>query len=308
MNRAILTLPMMPVDGNNYGKFVTPIICETLRNIYDAIYYHCVNLLDSFNDRELILENYVNSLEINNIKYDKIWYDKDNIDALLDNIKKLIKNNYIHEINSYLYMCDCGIVEIEESKISSCNQQNLKFAYKDGNIVCKCCGSICKKYNEKILVFSPYDIKREDIKFLPRFLNNDAKTYDSIVMNSYVTISRKRDTGIKLKYNNTYYNIDIDFLWATYLANFSENEKIIVSGNRMIYQLFLVGLLEKCLNPKSNTILLGTPYLTNLKDITNDANFINDPYFRKLSILFNLKWAKKEKNYDTTILSYLKNS
>lgn len=31
MSKAILTLPMMPVDGTNYGKYVTPIICETLK-------------------------------------------------------------------------------------------------------------------------------------------------------------------------------------------------------------------------------------------------------------------------------------
>ena len=74
----------------------------------------------------------------------------------------------------------------------------------------------------------------------------------------------------------------------------------------MLYQLFLVGVLEKCLNKDSNTILLATPYLTNAKDLINDPDFIEGEKFRKLSILFNLKWANKERNYDSTILRYLK--
>lgn len=101
------------------------------------------------------------------------------------------------------------------------------------------------------------------------------------------------------------YNIDIDFLWATYLSGFDETEKIVVSGNRMLYQLFLVGVIEKCLNPNNATILLGTPYITDIKEIANDKNFRNDEILRKLFVLFNLKWSKKEKNYDLTILKYL---
>lgn len=307
MSKAILTLPMMPVDGTNYGKYVTPIVCETLKKIYDGSYYHCVNLLDSFNDRELNLQKYVDSLTENNINYDKLWYDKYNVDKLLENINTLIKEGYISEVYSNIYRCDCGVVEIEEHKINSCNPNNLKFEYKDSNMYCKECHGTCKKYNEKILIFSPKKIKKEQILFLPNYLNKDANTYINTVLDSYTTISRKRDTGIYLNYNGTKYNIDIDFLWATYLANFTEDEKIVVSGNRMAYQLFLVGVIEKCLNPNSKTILLGTPYLTNIRDITKDNNFIEDEIFRKLVILFNIKWSKKEKNYDETILTYLKN-
>lgn len=306
MSKAILTLPMMPVDGTNYGKYVTPIICETLRNIYNGTYYQCINLLDSFNDRKINLKQYIISLKENNINYDYLWYDKNHVDKFLSSIDKLIKNGYIFEMDTVVCFCNCGIVEIEESKISSCNPQNLKFEFKNDNMYCKHCGGKCEKHKEKVLVFSPHNIKKEQIPFLPVYLNKDLKTYDNTIINSYTTISRKRNTGVSIKYNGRCYNIDIDFLWATYLANFNEKEKIIVSGNRMIYQLFLVGVIEKCLNPNSMTILFGTPYITNIRSIINDPNFISDEVFRKLAILFNLKWSQKEKNYDTTILKYLK--
>lgn len=305
MNKAILTLPMMPVDGNNYGKFVTPIICETLSNIFECNYYHCVNILDSFNDRNLKIDSYVKSLDENNIHYDKLWYDNENISKFLANIDILIKKGYICEMNSIIYRCDCGIVEIEKNKINSCNPNNLKFTYNNDKLVCKHCGTFCKEYNEKILVFVPKNITLKDIKILPCYLNKDIKTYENTVLNSYTTISRNRNTGVSLIYNGTKYNIDIDFLWGTYLNTFKETEKIVVTGNRMIYQLFLVSVLEKCLDPNNNTILIGTPYITNIKDILKNPDFINNEELRKLFILFNTKWQKKEILYDTTILKYL---
>ena len=305
MSKAILTLPMMPVDGNNYGKFVTPIICETLKNIFDCNYYHCINVLDSFNDRRVMIDGYISSLKNNNIHYDKLWYDIENIPKLLENIKRLIKNGYIFELNSSIYRCDCGIVEIEKNKISTCNPNNLKFIYNNGKLMCKHCGGICKEYNEKVLAFLPKGIELKDINILPRYLNKDIKTFEQTILKSYTTISRNRNTGISICYNGTNYNIDIDFLWGTYLNTFSEKEKIVVSGNRMIYQLFLVSVLEKCLCPENNTILLGTPYITNIKNILHDSRFINNSQLRKLFVLFNTKWQKKEILYDETILTYL---
>ena len=305
MSRAILTLPMMPIDGSNYGKFVTPIICETLSNILNCNYYHCINILDSFNDRSTKIDSYISSLDANNIHYDKLWFDNENILKFLNNIQFLIKNGYIFEMDSIIYRCECGIVEIEKNKISSCNPNNLKFNYDNGNLVCKYCGTICKEYNERILAFTPKNIKLDDIQVLPGYLNKDIKTYEHTVLNSYTTISRNRNTGISINYNGNNYNIDIDFLWATYLNTFSEEEKIVVSGNRMLYQLFLVSVLEQCLVPKNKTIIIGTPYITNIKDILCNPYFIENEELRKLFIIFNTKWQKKEIIYDETILKYL---
>lgn len=305
MSKAILTLPMMPVDGTNYGKYVTPILCEILKKNYDGLYYQCINLLDCFNNREENLNNYLCSLEDNYINYDRLWYDKDNIDKFLNNINYLIKKEYIIEMYSDVYTCGCGVIEIEESKISSCNPQNLKFEFRNDEMYCKICNGKCEKNKEKILAFIPHNITKEQLLFLPAYLNKDKKTYDNTIIKSYTTISRKRNTGVSIKYNGTNYNIDIDFLWATYLANFDEEEKIVVSGNRMLYQLFLVGVVEKCIKPESKTLLLGTPYITDIKSITNDVNFVEDEISRKLGILFNMKWSKKEKNFDGTILKFL---
>lgn len=52
--------------------------------------------------------------------------------------------------------------------------------------------------------------------------------------------------------------------------SYYDNYIIIVSGNRMLYQLFLVCVLEKCLESKNKAILIGTPYITNIKDIVTN--------------------------------------
>lgn len=71
--------------------------------------------------------------------------------------------------------------------------------------------------------------------------------------------------------------------------SYYNNYIIIVSGNRMLYQLFLVGVLEKCLEPKNKAILIGTPYITNIKDIVTNPYFIDDEELRKLFIIFSTK-------------------
>lgn len=306
MSRAILTLPMMPIDGTNYGKFVTPIVGESLGNILGGKYYQCINLLDSFNDREKILNSYLESLKENKIYYDALWYDSGNVERLLENIQRLIDKGLIFEKKSLVYRCGCGIVEIEESKIGTCNPNNRKFRYEEGTMICKHCGDVCKSSEEKVLVFVPSKMDLGDIMVLPKYLGKDVKTYDNTVLKSYVTVSRKRETGIDISYKGTRYNLDIDFLWATYLSTFEEEEKIVVSGNRMLYQLFLVGVLEKCLCSSNKTILLGTPYITNIKEILSNSDFIDDSEFRKLVVLFSMKWQKKEVNYDESVLKYLK--
>lgn len=300
-----MTLPMMPVDGSNYGKFVTPIICETLSNILNCDYCHCINILDSYNDRTDNIKSYITSLNENDIHYNRLWYDIDNISNFLNNIESLIREGYIFELKTCVYRCECGIVEIEKNKISSCNPNNLKFSFNNGDLICKYCGTKCNEYEETVLAFAPKKIKLSNIQVLPGYLSKDIKTYEHTVLNSYTTISRNRNTGIYIHNNGKKYNIDIDFLWATYLNTFEEQEKIVVSGNRMLYQLFLVSVLEKCLKPENKTILIGTPYITNIKDVINNPNFIDNEKLRKLFIMFSIKWQKKEIVYDDSILKYL---
>lgn len=301
-DRGIFILPQTPIESLNYSKYIPLIISDILSKIIGAKNHCCINILDSYNERYVLLDKYIENINKKGISYDDIWIDKEHIDSLISNIYKLISLGYIDEIYTNTYVCDCGRVEIEENKLSSCNLNNLGFYYKDGQMYCKYCHSKCRQEFAKVLTFIPKNVSRESLNFLPKFLNKDSKTYENTVINSYVTISRKRDTGIKLQYNGTNYNIDIDFLWFTYLACFSEMEKIVISGNKMMYQLFMVGILEKILVPESNTILMGIPIVENVNTYLNESI---DSKVAILSLIFNMRWNKKNIEFDNGILRKL---
>jgi len=301
-NKGVFILPQTPINDLNYSKYIPPILGDYISRIIKGNFYYCINLLDSFSDRNSKLYDYLKNINNLNILYKKLWIDNQNIDLLIENIDTLIKRGYITEITNELYICRCGKIEIEENKILSCNPNNLNFYFKDGKMYSKCCHSICEKKKEKVLIFTPNNITRKDLIFIPEYLNNDSKTYEKTVINSYITISRNRNTGIKIKFNGNYYNLDIDFLWSTYLANFDEKQKIVISGNKMMYQLFVVGLINKILRPTDETILLGAPIILNSNKYLLEPM---DPKVASLSIILNMCYNNKEKEFDTGILRKL---
>ena len=301
-NRGIFTLPQTPIIESTSRKYIPLITADFLSKIVGGNYHCCINTLDSFSNRTPFIEPYIQNISRLGIEFSDIWIDGENIDALLKNIEFLISMGYISEITTSFYRCSCGRVEIEENKIRTCNPNNLNFEFKNGMMHSKCCDSVCHKYEEKVLIFTPYNVSRKDLHFFPDYLNSDSKTYDTTVINSYVTISRKRETGVKINFNGTYYNLDIDFLWSTYMANFDEKQKIVISGNKMMYQLFLVGLLNKILRPEDETILLGTPIILNSSRFITDAL---DPKIANLAIALNMGWKSKETKFDEGILRKL---
>ena len=307
MKNIILTLPMMPTTGEKYGKYIIPNMGDVISKVLDLDYYQCVNILDSFNNREEKLDNYLKLLKNNYINYDYLWFDNKNLDNLLINIDRLVEKGYIKEIDTKICKCDCGIVELEKSKLDSFNPNSRKFIIKDDQIICKYCNSVCKEYTERVLAFVPDNINLDNKNVFPKYLQKGINTFQKTIIESYTTISRMRDTGIKYCYNNSIYNIDIDFLWATYLNTFNAEEKILISGNRLIYQMVLCQIIEKCLNENNKTILLAAPQITNISDIQSNPYFKDNELLRKLFIIFNSKWNTNDSNFNEGILTYLYN-
>ena len=302
-NRAVAILPQMPITKAGSGKYFPIIYGDLLAQILGGNFHLCINELDSFSNRAPAVEPFINRIDKLGIQYADLWIDSDNVESLLGNVERLVEMGYISELETSYYRCKCGRVEIEESKILTCNPNKTDFVFKDGRIYSKCCGSICDRYEEKVLIFTPpKSVSCSDMFFLPRYLNSDSKTFERIILNSYVTISKKRNTGIVLNYNGTYYNLDIDFLWATYMANFDEKQKVVIAGNKLVYQLFLVGLLNKILKPEDETILLGTPIILNADSYLNETI---DPEVLKLAVAFNTRPKYKETPFDPRVLEKL---
>ena len=305
MTKAIITLPLSPIKADELGRMTTPIVGNAIAHMLDANFYLSVNLLDSFKDRTLDFLRYKEVITNLNLSRATYWLDKDNQEELINLLNTLIKKNIVYEMKTNIFKCPCGVVEIEEKNLASTNPNKAHYEVRNNEIYCTKCKRKCEKIWQDVLVFDPRKINIKPIIFKPDFLNKDIKTFDKNIKESYQVISRARATGININYNDKNYNIDIDFLWSLYLTLFKEDEKIVMCGNHEVYQLYYACLIEKCFNSNAKTIALATPYLTGLNSLSSKVNNQEQELINKLGILFNLKWARKEKEYDKTIFNYI---
>lgn len=301
MNRLIITMPIAPYNNYSIGKLSTPILAQSLAKKINGKFVLSVNLFDSYKTREILpyqqlLQNY----QVTPYSY---WIDKENINKLINNIYLLIEKNYIREDYKKILHCKCKKVEICIDNIKTINMIDSCFTIYDKNYYCKSCKTKCIAETEKVLVFNPNLIDKTNLKFYPEFINKDIKTFHQTVGTNDIIISRQRPTGIKITCNNSIYNIDVDFLWQTYLSLFNEEEKIVLCSNHQLYQLYMALMLEKSINSQAQTIGLATPYINANK--IEEKELENRLLSLKLFILFNFKWAKKENIIDNGLINYL---
>ena len=280
----------------------TPILASRLATKLGAKYILAVNMLDSYKDRSL--DDYIKLLRKYQIEPDEYWIDSENIQILLDRIYYLIEKGFIHNEKRLIMSCDCNKVEIPVSNINTINMADSCFYQKEGEYYCKHCGSVCKEKEVDSLVFNPQKITNSEYIFFPEFLNKDIKTFYNTILNNYIIISRKRETGVNIIYQNKEYNIDIDFLWGTYLSLFPNKEKVVICSNHQLYQLFMVSMLEKCFNSPGKTIALATPYL-NIIQKEKEKELEDRVLSTIIFSILNQKWAKKENSLDPGLLTYI---
>lgn len=305
MSRAVITLPLSPLKNHEFSRLVSPIIGETLSKELGANFYLALNLLDSFKDRSDNLDSYLDNINKHKINCD-LWVDIDHIELLLEKVSLLIKKNFIYEKKVMMYRCDCGIIEVDKNNIKTCNPNNTLYSFNNDQMVCLKCGSVCKLYEEDELVFDFSKVNNFYVKFMPDYLNKDIKSFNKVILPSYTIISRKRDTGIYINYNNHKYNIDIDFLWEVYVSLFDDDEKVILCGNKELYQLYMVSVLEYVLNSHINSIYVGTPIIEGINDCNFSVNNIDDVITKKLIVILNTKWSVKQRKIDYDLVSKLR--
>lgn len=299
-DRLIITLPVAPYSKMSVGKMTTPILGESLAKSMDCKFVMSINMLSTYQKREC--DSFFNLMKEYDINPDLYWIDKNHTNELIEKVYNLISNGYIQETEKNILICNCGKVEINKEILNTINYDDSLITFFNNKYYCKCCGHECNLVNKKVMIFSSNKVDKTNMKFYPDFINKDKITFDNTVGVNDIIISRNRDTGIIIEMNNNKYNLDIDFLWGIYLSLFEENEKVVMCCNRQLYQLYMVGMLEKCFKNNSNTICLATPYLE-----YNDKQ--NELLNRKLSLkiysLLVLKWAKKDNIFDESLLKYI---
>ncbi len=299
-NRLIISLPVKPYAKMSVGRMTTPILGESLAKSFDGNFVMSINDLSSYDTRES--SSFIELLNHYNINPNSFWIDREHIQELIEKVYLLIEKGFIREEEKELLRCECGKTEIAKDNISTINFKDSLFEIRDGKYYCKFCHSECIISKEVALVFNSRLVDKNGMLFYPYFMNKDKKTFDNTVGNNDIVISRKRDTGIIIEYNSHIYNLDIDFLWEVFLSLFSDEEKIVMCGNHQMYQLYMVGMLEKCFNKNSNTVCLATPYLESSSD---EAKLENRALSLKVYSLLVMRWAKKENTFDPALLNYI---
>lgn len=299
-DRLIITLPVAPYSEMSVGKMTTPVLGESLAKSMDCKFVMSINLLSTYQKRDS--DGFFKLMKEYDINPNFYWVDKDHINELIDKVYYLINNGYIQEKEKNILICDCGKVEINKENLNTINYNDSLIAFFNNKYYCKCCKNECNLVAKKVMVFNSNKIAKKNMKFYPSFINKDKLTFDNTVGVNDIIISRKRNTGIIIEINNNKYNLDIDFLWEIYLSLFDEKEKIVMCCNRQLYQLYMVGMLEKCFKNNSNTVCLATPYLeyNNKQD-----ELLNRTLSLKIYSLLVLKWSKKDNVFDESLLKYI---
>jgi len=299
-DRLVITLPVAPYGELHVGRMSTPILGESIAKSMNCKFIMSINTLDCYKDRDA--KKLVNLMGQYNINSDYYWIDSEHINELIDKIYILIKKGYISEKEKEVLCCNCGKVEISTDNLNSINMDDALFEKINDDYYCKFCGTKCLRKKTKSLIFDSKLVDKSTMCFFPDFINKDKYTFDQTVGNNDIIISRNRNTGVIINHNGYNYNLDIDFLWQVFLSLFDEKEKIVICCNHQLYQLYMVGMLEKCFDAKSNTVCLATPFLKNDLSATELENRIVS---LKIFDLLVLKWAKKENTFDKTLLSFV---
>ena len=205
-----------------------------------------------------------------------------------------------------IFRCTCGKVDQIATKdgIIDYNTQNYKI--KNGIPICTSCQTICKEYNEDVLVLPKMANKIKPVNIVPKFLEQDYSSLVKYFSNTDLQISKKRQTGINIKLDDKEFNIDVDFIWTIFPKFLPNKEKIIVAS-RNLYKMFRIDYLNTILNGQKITFI-SNPYIVKNKEINENHIFndLPDPLYKKLFILYNFHWKQKNSTWDESIAAYFK--
>lgn len=306
MENIVCTMPLKPKSENGLSIKIGPILTDF---IGDGLGYKkalSINVLNTYKDKIKELDNCLNELHNDKIMYEFLYSDKELLDSILQKLSELIFNGIIVESEDVLLRCDCGKVETLKRAINS-NSKGKVYEFRDGDIYCKHCNSKCIESKEKILKMDILKDRLTRFKITPVYLSNVVADVEREMTNSYVLVSKKRETGCEIAYNNTKYNIDIDFIWQLMLQMIPADRKILIAGNRQISKMFITNYLNGVMENRE-TYFIAHPFVYLTDDEINKCNFnIEDKLIQKIVALCNLKWRNNNCSFTSSIYKCLVN-
>lgn len=303
----VATLPIEPQEKTNLGMYIAPTLMNVIGEKLNCHKVFSINTLNTYIDKNDAKDIYLSDIQRNGIKYDTLLIDSLYTDKLLEIISNILETRIIKPSIKEVTRCACGKVDILSESIKN---EHLGKLYKkvENNLICKSCGSICKSYKESVLILKLKNDVDDTIKIVPSFLKNDTNNLTKVFKGSEFLISKQRNTGYTLTYNKNTYNIDIDFIWANYFKLFSEDNQVLIASNHQLYQMYIMNYLSR-ISSNKNISFVATPYIKGTNGYSPQDKYeksTNDIY-KKLLILYSLKWKKKDCNWDKSIVDYISN-
>ena len=303
MNKNILvtTLPIKPQKKINIGMCIAPFLMDLVSSNLECSSVFSVNLLHSYDFKENDLEKYINKVKSLGLRYDDIFIDKEWAEKLLFLIKQMIKENKIIEKKGSVIRCSCGKVDIIKNGIRDFDNAGDIYYKKDGKLICKCCNSECKEYYEDGLYLHLDEKVDDHLQIFPPFLANSTNHFSKQYKGIDYLISKKRNTGYAIKYNDKIYNIDVDFLWMNYVSLFKQDKQILIASNHQLFEMYLLNYINKIVSNK-DLYFIATPYIKNPTLLNLDDEFSNKDYvYPILCLIYTLKWKTNDVSWDKSI-------
>lgn len=305
MERIVMTMPIKPQKNTNIGMFIAPAIMNTLSEMFECKGIMATNLLNTYKNKDDDLQIYIDDLEKQGIKYTELFVDKYNSDKILEVITRLVYDGYVTKERETIYRCQCGKVDILNHGISNVGLGKLYFE-NEGNYYCSECKSLCIPSIEEVLVLNLPNNIDDSLLIVPTFLKNDANHLSKTFKGSKLLVSKLRETGYQLNIDGKVFNIDIDFIWMNYFQLFSEKQKIMLASNHQTLQMYLLNYLNR-ISRNDEICFVANPYMNNCTefDPSQELNKTSDEFYKKLFILYNLKWRKKNCDWSKSVIDYL---
>lgn len=300
-NIIVTTMPIKPQPKTNIGMCFAPLVSEIVAKNLECKSILSTNLLHSYKNENEFLPVYTKTLEEFGIEYDELFVDKEHVDILLECINELIKQKKIVEKENTVLSCPCGKVDIIEQGIRNFDSGDL-YIKQGNNIYCKLCGGKCKLHSRTDLyLYLDYNgIYNVDI--IPNFLNLDLSHFYKSLPGNYILVSKNRETGYKIKaLSGNEYNLDIDLLWMNYIQCFNEENQILIASNHQLFEMFILNYINN-ISGEKNLNFIATPYMNKTElDIFYELNKFDDELYKKIALLYTLKWKNKNCDWDSTI-------
>lgn len=297
----VSTLPIKPQQNINLGLLIGPTIMDFIGNALNIEKNMGFNVLHTYANKSLELNNYITYLKQSGIEYDSIFVDKDHDLELLDIVYKMYKDGLIKEKLKPVIRCSCGMVDM----INSIGNNAKLYTIKNNTTYCNNCGEECKKSEEECLVFHIDELV--NISLTPMYLKKEIEELSKNFINKDILVSKVRKTGYTLNIGNKEYNIDVDFLWSNYFKLYEKTNQIYIASNHQIFNMYLMNYLAKKTSNKALTFV-ASPYIkANLKEaqLQYEKKLLKE--YKALLLLYNLKWKNKDCIWDDSIMNYLMN-